>query len=70
MRFFLTDLGNQQLILGYPWFAAMQPQIDWARGWLEYAHLPVVLRTKENDNLSDTSGRLTTDNSFQTSGTS
>jgi hypothetical protein len=54
MRFFLTDLGNQQLILGYPWFAAMQPQIDWARGWLEYAHLPVVLRTngKPTDDLS------------------
>jgi hypothetical protein len=51
MRFFLTDLGNQQLILGYPWFAAMQPQIDWARGWLEYAHLPVVLRTPGKDNL-------------------
>ena len=31
MRFFLTDLGHQRLILGYPWFAAMQPQIDWAR---------------------------------------
>jgi hypothetical protein len=33
------------MILGYPWFAAMQPQIDWAQGWLEYAHLPIVLRT-------------------------
>jgi hypothetical protein len=43
MRFFLTDLGTQKLILGYPWFAAMQPQIDWAQGWLEYAHLPIVL---------------------------
>jgi hypothetical protein len=52
MRFFLTDLGNQQLILGYPWFAAMQPQIDWARGWLEYAHLPVVLRTNRNRRLT------------------
>jgi hypothetical protein len=54
MRFFLMDLGSQQLILGYPWFAAMQPQIDWARGWLEYAHLPVVLRTnsRPTNNLS------------------
>jgi hypothetical protein len=52
MRFFLTDLGNQQLILGYPWFAAMQPQIDWARGWLEYVHLPVVLRTREDNGLT------------------
>jgi hypothetical protein len=52
MRFFLTDLGSQQLILGYPWFAAMQPQIDWACGWLEYAHLPVVLQTTQNNDLS------------------
>src|SRR5260370_32666465 len=28
MRFFLTELGLQQIILGYPWFAAVQPQID------------------------------------------
>src|SRR6266403_451246 len=45
MRFFLTDLGPQQLILGYPWFAAMQPKIDWARGWIDYTQLPVVIRT-------------------------
>jgi len=32
MRFFLTNLGPQKMILGYPWFAAVQPKIDWARG--------------------------------------
>ena len=31
MRFFLTDLEEQKVILGYPWFAAMQPKVDWAR---------------------------------------
>ena len=45
MRFFLTDLGEQKVILGYPWFAAMQPKVDWARAWLDYEQLPVVLRT-------------------------
>jgi len=30
MRFFLTDLGDHKVILGYPWFAANQPKIDWA----------------------------------------
>ena len=45
MRFFLTNLGPQSMILRYPWFAGMQPNIDWARGWLNYAQLPVVLRT-------------------------
>ena len=27
--FFLSDLGEYKAILGYPWFAAMQPKIDW-----------------------------------------
>jgi hypothetical protein len=30
MRFMLSNLGEQKAILGYPWFAAMQLQIDWA----------------------------------------
>jgi hypothetical protein len=29
MRFFLTNLGDHKLILGYPWFAAVQPKINW-----------------------------------------
>ena len=45
MRFFATELGPHQLILGYPWFAAIQPRIDWAKGWIDYSQLPVVLRS-------------------------
>ena len=45
MRFFLTDLGEQKVILGYPWFVAMQPKVDWAHTWINYEQLPVVLRT-------------------------
>src|SRR5712672_1895574 len=44
MRFFLTDLGHHRVILGYPWFAANQPKIDWARGWIDTAQLPLILR--------------------------
>jgi len=29
LRFFLSDLGDNKAILGYPWFAAVQPKIDW-----------------------------------------
>ena len=47
MRFFLTDLGPQRMILGYPWFAAVQPKIDWAKGWIDYAQLPVVIKTNK-----------------------
>ena len=29
LRFFLMDLGDNKAILGYPWFAAVQPRIAW-----------------------------------------
>jgi hypothetical protein len=48
MRFFLTNLEDQKLILGYPWFAAMQPRVDWARAWIDYEQLPVVLQTPDS----------------------
>ena len=51
MRFFLTDLGPQRIILGYPWFAASQPKIDWAKEWMDYGQLPVVLRTSNSKAL-------------------
>ena len=51
MRFFLTNLGPQNIILGYPWFAASQPKIDWAKGWMDYAQLPVVLKTQNSRSL-------------------
>jgi len=43
MRFFLTDLGHHRIILGYPWFAANQPRIDWAKGWIDISHLLVIV---------------------------
>jgi gag-polyprotein putative aspartyl protease len=48
MRFFLTNLEDQKLILGYLWFAAMQPKVDWARAWIDYDQLPVVLHTPDS----------------------
>jgi hypothetical protein len=32
LRYFFSDLGDNKVILRYPWFAATQPKIDWARG--------------------------------------
>jgi hypothetical protein len=47
LRYFLTDLGENQVILGYPWFATAQPRIDWAKGWIDYNQLPIVLRSED-----------------------
>jgi hypothetical protein len=45
MRFFLTDLGENKAILGYSWFAAVQPKIDWKHGWIDKSHLPIIFQT-------------------------
>jgi hypothetical protein len=46
MRFFLTDLGEHKAILGYSWFAAMQPKINWKNGWINESQLLIILRTE------------------------
>src|SRR5712672_1156860 len=55
MRFFLSDLGNHQLILGYPWFAAYQPKVDWARGWIDVSQLPIVVSAPDAQKIYPTS---------------
>ncbi len=44
MRFFLTHLGEHKAILGYPWFAAVQPKIDWKCGWIDHTQLPIIFK--------------------------
>jgi len=44
LRFFLTDLEDNKAILGYPWFAAVQPCIDWKKGWVDHSQLPIIFQ--------------------------
>jgi hypothetical protein len=44
LRFFLSDLGEHKAILGYPWFTAVQPNIDWKKGWIDHTQLPIILQ--------------------------
>jgi len=30
LQYFLSNLEENRVILGYPWFTATQPKIDWA----------------------------------------
>jgi hypothetical protein len=43
LRFFLSDLGEHKAILGYPWFATVQSNVDWKKGWIDHTQLPIVL---------------------------
>jgi hypothetical protein len=41
----LSNLGENKVILSYPWFAAFQPRINWKRGWIDHGQLPIILHT-------------------------
>jgi hypothetical protein len=45
MRFLVTDLGNEDLILGYPWLATFEPQFNWQNSVVDTMHLPIVVRS-------------------------
>ncbi len=47
MRFFLTQLREHKAILRYPWFAAVQPKIDWKRGLINHTQLPIIFKTMD-----------------------
>ena len=45
MRFLITDLGEDEIVLGYPWLAAFQPRIDWKNATLDEEEQPLVIKT-------------------------
>ena len=45
MRFLVTSLGNEDLILGYPWLMTFEPQFNWTNGVIDTSYLPVVIRS-------------------------
>jgi hypothetical protein len=43
MQFLVTDLGLEDLILGYPWLAYFKPKFSWREGVIDTTHLPVII---------------------------
>jgi hypothetical protein len=46
-KFYITDLGKYQIILGYPWLHDYNPQIDWMEGTVEGQ--PLCISTANDD---------------------
>jgi hypothetical protein len=44
MRFLITDIGREDILLGYPWLATYKPRFSWKHGTIDKTNLPVVLR--------------------------
>ena len=45
MRFLVSDIGRENLILGYPWLAAFKPHLKWKEGTLDPQYLPITCRS-------------------------
>jgi len=45
IQFLVTNIGNEDIILGYPWMAAFEPQFTWKNGVIHERELPVILRS-------------------------
>ncbi len=43
LRFLITNLGRDEVILGYPWLTAFEPIIHWKDTTLDKAYQPVVI---------------------------
>ena len=45
MCFLVIDLGEDEIVLGFPWLAAFQPKINWKEAVLDESMQPVVIKT-------------------------
>src|SRR5882757_4800333 len=45
MRFLVTDLGVEDVILGYPWLSTFEPQFSWKDATVDTNILPVIIRS-------------------------
>jgi hypothetical protein len=45
MRFLVTDLGEEELVLGYPWLSTFEPKFSWRDAAIDTSSLPIVIRS-------------------------
>jgi len=43
IQFLVTNIGNEDIVLGYPWMATFEPKFIWKNGVIDEKELPVIL---------------------------
>ena len=43
MRFLVTDIGNEDILLGYPWLTTFEPKFEWKDAIIKTQALPIVI---------------------------
>ncbi len=45
IQFLVTNIGNEDIVLGYPWMATFEPKFTWKSGVINEKELPIILRS-------------------------
>src|SRR6266581_6246187 len=45
IRFLITNIGSEEIVLGYPWMAAFEPQFKWGSGVINEQALPIIIQS-------------------------
>jgi hypothetical protein len=43
MCFLITDIGREEILLGYPWLAMFEPKFDWRSATMALQFMPVII---------------------------
>jgi hypothetical protein len=43
MRFLVTDIGHEEILLGYPWLATYKPKFNWRSAVIDEHILPIII---------------------------
>jgi len=45
IQFLITNIGGEEIVLGYPWMATFEPQFTWGKGVINEKALPIIIRS-------------------------
>ncbi len=45
IRFLVTNIGNEDIVLGYPWMATFEPKFTWKNGVVNEKELLIIIRS-------------------------
>jgi hypothetical protein len=43
MQFLVTNIGNEEVLLGYPWLATFEPRFNWRSAVIDEHILPIII---------------------------
>ena len=61
MIFLVTDIGHEDILLGYPWLATFEPKFEWKSAIIETTALPIILMSTHPVKSREVIARLQAD---------